>query len=552
MVAAISFLQAMKSTLKLSAVHAPDLQRTLLSELDARAREWSDGRRGDDHPTKGRVCAPTVPELPEGVREGAEIAGKYRIEKVIGGGAMGTVVAAHHLMLERRVAIKFLTAEALEHSESVARFLREARAAARITSEHVARVQDVAVLESGAPYIVMEYLEGCDLAQWLTRRGPIPVQQAVDFILQACDAIAEAHELGIIHRDVKPANLFAVQQQAGVVQSIKVLDFGISKTDMPLSSTLAPADCPPGSVVTQEKAVIGSPYYMSPEQMESARDVDQRTDIWAVGVTLFQLLSGKLPFEGKSLLQVYSLITSGPPPSVRELARPVPVGLDEALHTCLQRNRENRYTNVAELAAALAPFGSSRATSYLGRIAQRASAARGSTRLSPTGAPPGGAGRTLAAASDANAKRPKPATKPAKRRGVAALLVAGSAMIVGGGVYSSMRHGDSMNGSPGAAGIPAASAPAGTFVRTAAVEPTAATIAQAGEVLTVARPVDPHEAGTSAGAANRRRGSPLAPSPAPSAPHPSIAAQPQALKDSGGQPAAAPSASEWQPPDSIR
>src|SRR5271168_2704525 len=142
-----------------------------------------------------------------GVEPGQILAGKYRIDQVLGVGGMGVVVAAHHIQLDERVALKFLLPEALHNPESVARFAREARAAVKIKSEHVARVTDVGQLENGAPYMVMEYLEGSDLATWLQDRGRLPVDQAVDFVLQASEALADAHALGIVHRDLKPANL---------------------------------------------------------------------------------------------------------------------------------------------------------------------------------------------------------------------------------------------------------------------------------------------------------------------------------------------------------
>ncbi len=163
-----------------------------------------------------------------GVREGDILAGKYRVERVLGIGGMGVVVAAHHMQLDERVALKFLLPEALGNAEAVARFAREARAAVKIKSEHVARVTDVGTLPNGAPYMVMEYLEGGDLAAWIKQRGALPVEQAVEFVLQTCIAVADAHALGIIHRDLKPANLFCVRRSDGQL-SIKVLDFGISK-----------------------------------------------------------------------------------------------------------------------------------------------------------------------------------------------------------------------------------------------------------------------------------------------------------------------------------
>src|SRR5580658_1810067 len=243
------------------------------------------------------------------VREGEVVEGRYRIGRLLGSGAMGTVFAAHHILLDQKVAIKFLVPECLGHSDSVARFVREARATATIKSEHVVRVLDVALRDGGGPYIVMEYLEGRDLAAWLRIHGVPEVHVAVDFVLQACDAIAEAHELGIIHRDLKPANMFAVQRD-GVVETIKVLDFGISKTPGLVSSTAPPGEWRPGAIITEERTPIGSPCYMSPEQMESARDVDHRTDIWALGVTLCELITGRVPFEGQSLVQVYARIKS--------------------------------------------------------------------------------------------------------------------------------------------------------------------------------------------------------------------------------------------------
>ncbi len=165
--------------------------------------------------------------MSEEVREGDVLAGKFRIERVLGQGGMGVVVAATHIQLDERVALKFLLPEALINSDAVARFAREARAAVKIKSEHVARVSDVGTLESGSPYMVMEYLHGQDLADWVRDRGAMPISDAVEFVLQACEALAEAHALGIVHRDLKPANLFVTLRADGT-PCVKVLDFGIS------------------------------------------------------------------------------------------------------------------------------------------------------------------------------------------------------------------------------------------------------------------------------------------------------------------------------------
>jgi len=218
-------------------------------------------------------------QLAAGVREGEVLAGKYRVDKVLGAGGMGVVVAARHIQLETRVAIKLLLPAMLDNSEAVMRFAREARAASKINNEHVVRVFDVGTLPSGAPFMVMEFLEGEDLSAWIAQRGPLPIDLAVDFVLQACVAVADAHCLGIVHRDLKPANLFSLRRSDGQFV-IKVLDFGISKV------ADSGATGPVGSV-THTSAIMGSPHYMSPEQMRSSKEVDARADIWALGVILF-------------------------------------------------------------------------------------------------------------------------------------------------------------------------------------------------------------------------------------------------------------------------
>jgi serine/threonine protein kinase len=285
-----------------------------------------------------------------GLREGDLLAGKYRVERVLGAGGMGVVVAAHHQGLDTKVAIKLLLPEMLDQKDVVARFAREARAAARITSEHVARVFDVGALEDGAPYMVMEFLDGSDLSEWLKRSGPLPVTQAVGFVLQACEAVAEAHRVGIVHRDLKPANLFCVRRPDGSL-FIKVLDFGISK--------LATIGGQSGSM-TATAALMGTPFYMSPEQMDSAREVDGRTDIWALGIVLFELLTGNRPFGGQTMPEVCLRIATHPAPKVRQQRADVPAGLEAAILKCLEKQRTERFSTVAEMVAALAPFAEPR------------------------------------------------------------------------------------------------------------------------------------------------------------------------------------------------
>lgn len=295
-----------------------------------------------------------------GIRQGDLIADKYRVDRVLGVGGMGVVVAAHHLRLDELVAIKLLLPEALADADAVRRFEREARAAVKIKSEHVARIIDVGTLDDGVPFIVMEYLQGEDLADRVARTGPLAVEDAIELLLQACEAIAEAHALGIVHRDLKPANLFCVHGADGR-PSIKVLDFGISK----LTRAGAASS---GLSMTKTRAVMGSPYYMSPEQMESPRRVDARTDIWSLGIVLYQLLTGEVPFAGETLPQVCVNVATRPAPPLRKARPDVPNGLEAIGLRCLEKDPNKRFPTVAALATALGRFGPRRAQASLDRI----------------------------------------------------------------------------------------------------------------------------------------------------------------------------------------
>jgi serine/threonine-protein kinase len=298
------------------------------------------------------------PQAP--VRPGDVLARKYRVERVLGVGGMGIVVAAHHLQLDERVAIKFLLPGALGSPDAVARFLQEARASVKVKGEHVVRVMDVGQLDTGSPYIVMEYLDGHDLQAWLDRDGALPVQQAIDFVLQACEAIAEAHLLGIVHRDLKPANLFCVQRSDGDLH-IKVLDFGISKV-------LTPGPAPD---LTRTSALMGSPLYMSPEQMRQSRGVDARTDIWSLGIILFELLTGQKPFLAETLPELVLVVATDPHRPIRSIRPDLPPALEAVVSQCLAKDRERRFQSVAELAIALQELGSPRGRESVDAILRR-------------------------------------------------------------------------------------------------------------------------------------------------------------------------------------
>ncbi len=379
---------------------------------------------------------------PSPAREGEIIAEKYRIEEVLGAGGFGLVVAARHLQLNDRVALKFLLPAARAKPEIVQRFLREARAAVKIKSEHVARVLDVGALPDGAPFMVMEYLAGCDLGQEIARRGSLPATEAVEVLLQACEAIAEAHSLGIIHRDLKPANLFRIDRPGGAFL-IKVLDFGIAKL-----AEGEPSAEPIG--LTTTSAVMGSPHYMAPEQLRSSRAADARSDIWSLGVILFLMLSGKLPFDADSLPGVIAMVFSEPAPSFRQLGAQVPPELEAVVRRCLDRNPDNRYESIRDLAEALAPHASLASRLSIARISMIQAF---SSPSSPPSIPPGPLSRTQdPATSTASATR-----RTALGLGLATLAVLG---LLGMAWRFAVLSGDAGQAD---AGPPASSWPAGAL-----------------------------------------------------------------------------------------
>jgi serine/threonine protein kinase len=286
-------------------------------------------------------------------RVGDVLGGKYRVEKLIGEGAMGYVVAATHLELDERVALKFLRPEMLHTEGVVARFAREARAAAKVKSEYIARVFDVGILPDGAPFMVMEHLEGYDLAAVLAQRGPLPIREATEYMMQACEALAVAHTNGIVHRDLKPENLFLTRRSEGI-DIVKVLDFGISKAA--LTGVLG-AEVP----LVRTMTLLGSPLYMSPEQVRASRDLDHRTDIWSLGVVLYELLTGKNAFDGQSITEVSSLILEIEPAPMRAHRPEIPDELDAIVRRCLSKSPSDRFQNVGELAMALMQFAPKRA-----------------------------------------------------------------------------------------------------------------------------------------------------------------------------------------------
>ncbi|MDC3956458.1 serine/threonine protein kinase [Polyangium jinanense] len=287
---------------------------------------------------------------------GTILLGKYRVEQELGSGGMGVVLEATHLALGQTVAIKLLNPSLVLSSDVVTRFLREARIAATLPSEHIARVSDVGQTETGTPYLVMERLYGHDLEAELTRRGKLPVTEAVDLALEACEGIAAAHAQGLVHRDLKPANLFLAERPLRP-RVLKVLDFGLSKEAPGQSASITGTD-----------AVFGTPQYMSPEQIQSTKNVDARSDQHALGMILYEMLAGAPPFEAESITQLIVVIATQPPPRVREKRPEVPARLEEAILRALAKRPHERFPDLGAFAEAIAPFGGPEASARATRI----------------------------------------------------------------------------------------------------------------------------------------------------------------------------------------
>ena len=357
-----------------------------------------------------------------GIQEGDLLFGKYRIERVIGTGGMGIVVAARHEQLDQLVAVKFIREDALGNPDVAQRFLQEARAAAKLKGEHVTRVLDVGMLESGVPYLIMEFLEGSDLAKILTESGPMPVTYALRLFRQACAALAEAHAAGIVHRDLKPQNLFLTRTPNGSPK-LKVLDFGISKS--------SDGGGRAGHALTSATTVLGSPLYMAPEQIVSSRDVDARADVWSLGVVLFELLTGRCPFDADTYAALCVKIASGEPCRVSEFRQDVAPEVIAIIDRCLERDVEKRFANAEEVAAALdelPPDLLPPPSDVLGR----------SGRLSSSD---GAAGALRASKSTPAAGWASPENRPATRSRALVVALLFSTVALGAGFVISRRWG---------------------------------------------------------------------------------------------------------------
>ncbi len=292
---------------------------------------------------------------------GDVIGDKYRLDRLVGEGGMGVVYAATHLPLAQPVALKVVRPDPSNRATATTRLVREARMVASLTSEHVARVQDVGTIADGTPYLVMELLSGATLQAIVSEQGALSVSEASEAIIQACHGLGDAHSHGIIHRDVKPSNLFRTFDGSGAPR-VKVIDFGVSKASQGVDDA--------NMLETKTGTLLGSPPFMSPEQIQTASDVDARTDVWSLGVVLYFLVSGKRPFEAQSLLDLMTLIAYEKEASLRTRAPSVPAGFEQVVDRCLQKRRDDRFSGVAELAEALVPFAPGRTHALAARVAR--------------------------------------------------------------------------------------------------------------------------------------------------------------------------------------
>jgi len=454
-------------------------------------------------------------------RAGEVVADKYQIVRLLGSGGMGAVYEAKHVFLGRRVALKFLHPRMAENAEIVARFQSEAKAAGGLESENLVAVTDFGVTDDHACFLVMEYLEGEDLAHLLERVGPLPVTRAVRIVIQACRGVAVAHRAEIIHRDLKPQNLFIGRRAEGT-DLVKVLDFGIAK----LRRAAEKAD-----FATRINAPMGTPNYMAPEQARSAADVDERADIYALGVILYEALSRKLPHPGETYHQIIAHLLTEPPIRLDSVCPGIPTGLYEIVDRAIAANPQARFPSVDALATALQPYANTWAadSAFGATIASPPSASdEGRAGMKPSSGPPPDTGSNVPLSISRNGSTQEPSLFDtssriplASRRWVAFAAV--GVLLLGVVLFSFGRR-ESKNAAPASptasmASAPAAIAPAASVVEAPKDEPAQPPVVPTASAMTTA----------SAPAATTKPVRPAKPQPhaEPSASEPAPVAKPE-------------------------
>jgi serine/threonine protein kinase len=375
--------------------------------------------------------------------EGTIVAGKLRVVRELGVGGMGTVYEVEHELTRHRRALKILHSRAAQEPNAVARFLREASAAARIGNPHIAETFDAGRLETGEPYLLMELLEGETLDQRLQRHGPIDPPELADFIQQACDGVQAAHDVGIVHRDLKPENLFVTTRDGAPF--VKILDFGISKFDSVRTGSLG---------VTTEGVLIGTPYYMPPEQVRGEMTIDAKADVYALGIILYECAAGARPYEANTVEHLAVLIHEGKAMPLGERNPSLPPAFCATVHKAMAVDRDQRYPSARELAEALGPARAASAHSQgtgsshpSGRVVIRPSSAPRALDFVTTAAPTS-ATVTATGLAETMASDPPPPPAP-EARGKKTLVIAALVAVAAGGTTLALALG-SHSGSPSA------------------------------------------------------------------------------------------------------